>query len=307
MNKTCWLFLLIAYGLCWTIGFGYFALGGEITSPMFMLVAAACMMTPAIATFIVQKVIRKRPLTEYGLRFKFNKWIILAALLPMIPVLLTVGTNLLMPGTSMGNGEAFIISQLESVGAPASDIDEVRKELMRFGGWTSLVLIISILGSGLVAGFTINGLVGFGEELGWRGLMQAELAHLGFWRSSAIIGFFWGLWHAPLILNGHNYPDHTRLGVLIMIGSTILLSPLHAFVRIKADSVIAPAIMHGVINAIVMLPLYFVVGGHKLAVGFTGLAGFITLVITNIALWAWMKQFKPLIPSGDDLLYAKRK
>lgn len=41
---------------------------------------------------------------------------------------------------------------------------------------------------GLIAGITINALAAFGEELGWRGLLQKELAWMGFWRSSLLIG-----------------------------------------------------------------------------------------------------------------------
>lgn len=40
----------------------------------------------------------------------------------------------------------------------------------------------------------------FGEEVGWRGYVQSTLAPLGFWRSSAIIGAFWAIWHLPLTL-----------------------------------------------------------------------------------------------------------
>ncbi len=40
---------------------------------------------------------------------------------------------------------------------------------------------------GLVGGVTINAIAGFGEELGWRGLLSKELHPAGFWRSSLLI------------------------------------------------------------------------------------------------------------------------
>jgi len=46
---------------------------------------------------------------------------------------------------------------------------------------------------GLIAGITINAIAGFGEELGWRGLLQREFSYMGFWKSSAIIGIVWGI------------------------------------------------------------------------------------------------------------------
>lgn len=40
----------------------------------------------------------------------------------------------------------------------------------------------------------------FGEEAAWRGYLQTTLAPLGFWRSTALIGGFWAVWHLPLTL-----------------------------------------------------------------------------------------------------------
>lgn len=43
----------------------------------------------------------------------------------------------------------------------------------------------------------------FGEEAGWRGVIQSVLAPLGFWRSTLLIGTYWALWHLPLSLTYH--------------------------------------------------------------------------------------------------------
>ena len=117
---------------------------------------------------------------------------------------------------------------------------------------------------GLVAGVSINAVAGFGEELGWRGFLQKELAFLGFWRSSLLIGVVWGLWHAPLILQGHNYPQHRIAGVFMMTILCVLLAPIFGYVRIKAHSVIAAAIIHGTFNATYGLAITLVRGGSDL-------------------------------------------
>ncbi len=73
----------------------------------------------------------------------------------------------------------------------------------------------------LKAGITINALAGFGEELGWRGLMLDELRQYSLWSASLVIDIIWGLWHAPLILQRDNYPEHPIAGVFMMTGWTV--------------------------------------------------------------------------------------
>ena len=138
---------------------------------------------------------------------------------------------------------------------------------------------------GLIAGITINAIAGFGEELGWRGLLYRELSFLGFWRSSALIGAIWGIWHAPLILQGHNYPQHPVVGAIMMTIWCMLLSPIFNFIRLKAKSVIAASILHGSLNATSGLALVLVKGGSDLTVGVTGASGFIVLGAVNLGIY----------------------
>lgn len=143
----------------------------------------------------------------------------------------------------------------------------------------------------LVAGITINAIAGFGEELGWRGLLQKELAYLGFWKSNILIGLIWGVWHAPIILQGHNYPEHPETGIFMMIIFTLLLAPIFSYVRLKAKSVIPAAIAHGTLNATFALDLMVIRGGNDLTVGISGLAGFIALAIANLGLFIYDHYF----------------
>ena len=69
-----------------------------------------------------------------------------------------------------------------------------------------LVLLLASLCGAVVAGWTVNGVLAMGEEYGWRGLMWDELRHRGTVPANLLIGLAWGLWHAPLILQGYNYP-----------------------------------------------------------------------------------------------------
>ena len=66
--------------------------------------------------------------------------------------------------------------------------------------------LLMMVAQSLAAAVTINMLAALGEELGWRGYLHEKLISRGFWKCSLITGIIWGLWHAPLILQGHHYP-----------------------------------------------------------------------------------------------------
>lgn len=140
---------------------------------------------------------------------------------------------------------------------------------------------------GLFAGDTLNALFGFGEEAGWRGYLLHEWKHMQFWKASLFIGLIWGIWHAPLILLGYNYPEHPQLGVLMMTVWCILLTPVFIYITLKAKSVIAAAVMHGTLNASVGIPIMVIKGGNDLTTGITGLPGFIALFLTIMLLLAY--------------------
>ena len=114
--------------------------------------------------------------------------------------------------------------------------------------------------------------------------MQKQLAPLGFWRSSFLIGLVWGVWHAPLILQGHNYPQHPVAGCLMMVAFCVLYAPLFSYVRIRSGSVIAAAIMHGTLNGTWGLGILLLAGGSDLSVGVTGFAGLVVLAAANAGL-----------------------
>ncbi|MDD4896103.1 MAG: CPBP family intramembrane metalloprotease, partial [Atribacterota bacterium] len=110
-------------------------------------------------------------------------------------------------------------------------------------------------------------------------------------KSSICIGLIWGLWHAPLILQGHNYPSHPQIGVIMMVIFILLLSPILSYIRLKAKSVIAAAILHGSLNATFGIPLMVIKGGNDLTVGITGLAGFVALALANLGLLIYDRYF----------------
>ncbi len=75
-----------------------------------------------------------------------------------------------------------------------------------------------------------------GEELGWRGFLLKQCSYMDFWKMSLVIGIIWGLWHAPIIIQGYNYPQNPVIGVFMMIGFvyfSLLYFPMSASVPIR--------------------------------------------------------------------------
>jgi membrane protease YdiL (CAAX protease family) len=273
-------FLALTFAIDWGLVAGYLALGGQWTQPASTAIPALYMFGPAIAAIVVQRWMRRRPLAELGLRWRPNRWWTWAWLGPIAFALATVVVGWGLPGVSFDPTMADLMARFEGM-FDAEQLAEMNRQVEALPVhpfWITLV-------QALVAGATINALFGLGEELGWRGLMHKLVRPLGFWRSSALVGLVWGLWHAPLILLGHNYPTHPQLGVLMMIVWTMLLAPPFTWVRDKTGSVVAAAVMHGSLNAAAGLPLMVTAGGGDLTIGVTGLAGFVVLAVVNVTIF----------------------
>ncbi|MEA3431936.1 MAG: CPBP family intramembrane glutamic endopeptidase [candidate division WOR-3 bacterium] len=287
MNKTSTRKAMVFIGLTflfnWLLAGLFFASGGELNTPAGLAMTVFYMFIPMIVAIIVQKGIYKESIKEpLGISFKLNRWFLVAWLLPPIMAFATLGVSLFFTGVEYSPQMAGMFERFKYLLTP-EQLEQMRNQ-------TSILPIHPIwigLLQGLVAGITINAVAGFGEELGWRGFLQREFAYMGFWKSSMLIGFIWGAWHAPIILRGHNYPEHPVTGVFMMIAWCILLAPTFSYIRLRAKSVIAAAIVHGSLNGTAGLAIMVVKGGNDLIIGVTGLAGFIVLVLVNFGLFVY--------------------
>jgi membrane protease YdiL (CAAX protease family) len=200
---------------------------------------------------------------------------------PVITSFIALGISLLFPGVSFSASYEGFLSIL-----PAEQVEKATRQLARF---PPVVFLLLQLGQGFVAGCTINALFAFGEEFGWRGFLLKALGKKKLLPVSLITGMVWGLWHFPLILIGHNYPQHPVAGVGMMVVFCILLSPVMTYITLKSKSVIAAAIFHGTLNAIAGIGILYLAGGNDLTNGTTGLAGFITLILVNLSFFLYDK------------------
>lgn len=109
----------------------------------------------------------------------------------------------------------------------------------------------------LVAGFIntvavgplLGLLIAFGEEYGWRGYLQGELVKLGRLKGVLLVGVVWGVWHAPAVAMGHNYPGYPVLGPLAFLVFNLALAVILGYIMLKSGSVWLAAFAHAVLNA----------------------------------------------------------
>ena len=90
----------------------------------------------------------------------------------------------------------------------------------------------------------------FGEEYGWRGYLQTELFKLGRVKGVLLLGVIWGVWHAPVILMGYNYPQHPLLGVLLMTLYCTGFAVVLGFAVLKSGSVLLASYLHALANQV---------------------------------------------------------
>lgn len=233
--------------------------------------SALAMLIP-LAAVAVTRLIAKEPMfRNIGISFKVNSWWFAGWLFIPILALAIMGVSALMPGESWSPDNETVAAAMKQI--PGN---------MGTWGFIGITLI-----SGLLAGMTINAVFAFGEEIGWRGYLVELFKGQGFIMTSVVTGAIWGLWHAPLILNGHNYPQHPVAGVFMMVLMCILFTPILLYFRQKSGSVIVAAIMHGTFNGVVGLSNIFVLPFNDLLVGAPGLAGMLVLLGSDAAIFLY--------------------
>lgn len=247
----------------------------------YTIFGAFYMLLPAICAIILQIIHKEKPFSNLNISFRFNSWFLIAGAVPILYAFLTLGINLLFSGVSFSLSFQGFLSLL-----PEEQATLAAEQLSKF---PPLIFLLIQLVQVVIAGYTINAFFAFGEELGWRSYLLNELKNMKFLSVSFITGFIWGLWHFPLILIGHNYPQYPIAGIGMMIVWCIMLSPVITYIVIKSKSVITAAIFHGTVNAIAGIVLLYLVGGNVITNGITGMAGFIALLFVNIIFFLYDK------------------
>lgn len=178
------------------------------------------------------------PLVDVGFRLGRPRWLITSSVIALPLIGLTLLLAIVVPGVGFDPA----VDPLPGIDLPSG-----------------LLGVAVTFGLVLGIGVTINAFFAFGEEFGWRGYLLWELAPWGFWKTSFAIGVVWGLWHAPVIVAGYNYPTFPFIGVLIMIIACVAFSPIYTYLVVRSHSVLAAALFHGIFNAAAGIVIAFAV------------------------------------------------
>jgi membrane protease YdiL (CAAX protease family) len=279
-KKGLFSFLAITFFITYAIEGALILAGFRITKvpqAYGQYVIAVVMWVPAMAAVITIKFITREGFAIA--RVRFGSWKPYLASGLIVPLCFAV---------------IYGLSWIAGFGRPDWQMSYFLKELMPQGspGNSSsmpspfVILPAIFVGSVVIMPF-INGLLGFGEELGWRGYLLPKLMPLGKTKAYAILGIVWGLWHLPLILVGFTYPGWPLAGVFLFILLTTAFGIYLNEITLHHNSSILAGWVHGVFNsqklglwAILFPTMNPIFGGFA---GLLGIAVWLTLGLLQIS------------------------
>ncbi|MBK9461458.1 MAG: CPBP family intramembrane metalloprotease [Sphingobacteriales bacterium] len=278
------LYLLLSFGISWLASLAMYLLHIKYGSVAATAIIAFCYMpAPAIATFVVQKLIYKQSFVLYGWSFDRRnlRWFLLTPLFFVALLLLSFGMVALLGNTNLipEFGQLSFLQDNFNANFTQLVSSKVDISTVTLPQIPAPVFFVLAIIQGIVAGCTINVPFMFGEEFGWRGLLLKETQPMGFAASNLFIGVIWGLWHVPIVLLGHNYPHYPYFGLIMMCLFTTAISPIFAYVRLKTQSVLGACLLHGMINATGVLFGLFIVNFNELYSSIAGWAGVLAGII----------------------------
>jgi uncharacterized protein len=270
-------YLALAFGLAWTVEGVALGRGVRFTvlTPGTTALLASVMFAPAIAAFIVRRFVTRQGFATAGLRRG-----------PWRPYLLVwLGVPLLIAGI-------YTLTLLLGLGRFDPTLEQLFTRMREVAHGRPIpalppppVFAAILLAQTLTLGVLVTSVFTFGEEFGWTGYLLVQLLPLGRWRAALIYGTLWGLWHAPIIVGGYNYPGYPAIGVMMMCCLTIAFALTQTALRLRSDSVLLTSFFHASINTQALgFSSILVAGVSPILGGVTGVVG----IVTFLALGGWL-------------------
>lgn len=248
------IFVTLAIALAWAVALPLYFTGG-LANPWFALVAVAMMATPTVAALIVVRFVDRpasipRELGLWPLR-PMRRLVGYFALAIVVPVFIIL--------VALPIGSLIGVYQADFTGFSAfREVIAAQEEQLGVEIPIPIETLVALQFVNVLIGGVINMIPAAGEEIGWRGYLLPKLLPLGPVPAVLISGVIWGIWHAPLLLLGYNYPGAPGwLAVLSMCGMCIVVGAIFGWLRLRSNSVWPAALAHGTFNAAAGLSFVF--------------------------------------------------
>ena len=291
--KKAVIYSVVLCAISWLAALAFQAAVGTPAPLGYALFGAAYMFLPLIVALVMQLIERSTKDTLGMLRFRPRwSWLVGALLVPATLALCALVGMLFAEPVSMAES---LRMQITAALGDTPEATAALAEINKVPGW---VMGVAAIVSSLLAGATINAVVAFGEEYGWRYFLVSKLRDKKFLPAALFIGIVWGIWHAPMILLfGHNYPNDRIVGIGMMVILCILLGIIELYFVVKSGSVWPSAIIHGIFNGISGMTLLWFPTGSALTTGMTGVAGFVAMGIIIAVLWLYDRKHDNIFAS----------
>lgn len=278
INKRLMLYIVFTFSIAWILFLMIPVLGIPYGQSGSIIFAAAAMFAPTIGN-ILTRLVTKEGFSNMYLRPRFKgnwKYYVLCFFGPSVMLFLSGAVYfLLFPGT-FDPALTTLQQMAGKSGLPMS------------AGQLLLVTIAQVV----IMGPIINIIPTLGEELGWRGYLLPKLQQKYSDRTALLItGVIWGVWHAPIIAQGHNYGTaywgFPYLGILAMILFCVSLGIIEGYVTIKLKSAIPAAMIHSAVNAGAGLAFFLAKPGFNQLLGpaLVGVLGGIPMILLAVVLY----------------------
>lgn len=226
-------FCLITFTVTYLLE-GWLWFAGGLRSPFASPVLLTAMFVPLVSVMITVKLMAKGRLRSYGITKAAIRYYLYALAYPFAVIAL---------------GLVFVsVTKSAPIDFTLTKYGELSPNVPQLSQVPLYITVVNLI----LAPF-INFVPAFGEEYGWRGFLLPKLIQRsGLLGGLVATGTIWGLWHAPIILMGYNYPHHADLvGVVSFTVWTILVGFFLGWLRLKSTSTFPAALGHGAINAYV--------------------------------------------------------
>ena len=285
--KKFWIYILVTFGFGWLMqGLAVLSSSIDPTGLVYTALLSVCMFAPLFGVLATEGGLKKarsgicwRPGIKGRVRWWLAAWFV-----PAVLAIFGAALYFLLFPNRFDSSTPALTAQLAATGSPLP-------------GW--VIAVVGLIQSVTYAPF-INMFFALGEEVGWRGWMTPFLAErMDKQKALVLSGVIWGAWHWPVILfAGYNfgtgYWGAPFTGALEMCLACVALGIFFSFLYEKTNSIWAPALAHGAVNAATGIGSYFLPAGTtSMILGPTPLGLVAGIPLFLLAVWICFKHAKP--------------